>query len=101
MTRTDESIVTRVVSRHGTKMLNGRAATARHSCSCTGRPPATVRWPPLLAYLEPHATVHARDCRGASGAGAASREATGVLRLPDFGATGMPPDSASATPETS
>ncbi|MGH3665278.1 MAG: alpha/beta fold hydrolase [Egibacteraceae bacterium] len=69
MTRTDETTVTRVVSRDGTEIACWSSGAGRPLVLVHGTTADHTRWRPLLPYLEPHATVHAMDRRGRGASG--------------------------------
>jgi pimeloyl-ACP methyl ester carboxylesterase len=56
--------MTRVVSRDGTQIAYWTSGEGPPLVVVHGTPADHTRWRPLLAYLEPHATVHAMDRRG-------------------------------------
>jgi pimeloyl-ACP methyl ester carboxylesterase len=57
-------VLARVVSRDGTEIGYWTSGEGPPLVLVHGGPADHTRWRPLLAYLEPHATVHAMDRRG-------------------------------------
>jgi pimeloyl-ACP methyl ester carboxylesterase len=72
MTRTEESLPTRVRSGDGTEIACWHSGVGPPLLLVHGTTADHSRWRPLLSYLEPHATVYTMDRRGrgASGDGA-------------------------------
>lgn len=69
MTRTDETTVTRVMSRDGTEIAYWTSGDGPPLVLVHGTTADHTRWAPLLPYLEPHATIHAMDRRGRGASG--------------------------------
>jgi pimeloyl-ACP methyl ester carboxylesterase len=69
MARTNESTMTRVVSRDGTQIADWTSGEGPPLVLVHGTTADHTRWRPLLPYLEPHATVHAIDRRGRGASG--------------------------------
>jgi pimeloyl-ACP methyl ester carboxylesterase len=69
MADTEESAVTRVVSRDGTEIGYWTSGEGPPLVLLHGTTADHTRWRPLLPYLEPHATVHAVDRRGRGASG--------------------------------
>jgi hypothetical protein len=69
MTLTDESTLTRVISRDGTEIAYWTTGDGPPLVLVHGTTADHTRWRPLLPYLEPHATVHAMDRRRRGGSG--------------------------------
>jgi pimeloyl-ACP methyl ester carboxylesterase len=64
-----EATMTRVVSRDGTQIACWTSGQGPSLVLVHGTPADHTRWRPLLAYLEPHLTVHAMDRRGRGASG--------------------------------
>jgi pimeloyl-ACP methyl ester carboxylesterase len=69
MTRTDQPIVSRVVSRDGTKIGYWSSGQGRPLLLIHGGIGDHTRWDVLRPYLEPHFRVHAMDRRGRGASG--------------------------------
>lgn len=71
MARTDETTLSRVVSRDGTEIAWWTTGEGPPLLLVHGTTADHTRWRPLLPHLERHVTVHAMDRRdrGASGDG--------------------------------
>ncbi|WP_165949141.1 alpha/beta fold hydrolase [Kribbella turkmenica] len=72
MTRTEESTITRVVSRDGTEIAYWTSGDGPPLVLVHGTTADHTRWAPVVKYLEPHVTVHAMDRRGRGGSGDAA-----------------------------
>lgn len=69
MARSNESTLTRTVSRDGTEIAAWTTGEGPPLVLVHGGPADHTRWRPLLPYLEPHFTVHAMDRRGRGASG--------------------------------